>query len=1096
MSKRILSLVLTLALVLGSFSMAFADTTATTKATNTAVSPAEKIAELQRLGFIKGDDSGNLKLEDPIKRSETAIIVSKAVVSGGNTDMEAVEKEIELSRYQSRFSDVPTSYRSNPYINVAVQKAIVNGYPDNTFRPDRDIKYSEVITMMVGILGEKPTPGVKYPDNYIGKARELGLLEGINVNYVGQAQRQGVFELLYNTITNNKVGNYNIDKVLVLENNRVESIGANELVVEVIKEVQRANFVNDSRNSGDKDARRGQQLRITVPSEVGDVENLLGKVVDLSYDSKNVNKAVAIKLDSTYAYVSGEITLEEKKLEVDGKTYTVSKDERYNTYNDERIFNTYINNQAFSYDDALKESKKADKALDFGNVTIKNGKVLFIDAFAFNDIAPVKEVKENGKKTEVTVYNDINDGGIKKIELEKEKIVSFKDGSFKQINKEDIAKLNVIHVGEDTKGNKAVVVRQDAQVNGTYQKVVEYKEKTVVVLDGKEYKILTAPAKKPVYAYDSKEFKTLYANTASNVLKEFKNEKATILQDINGDLQYLGSEIEFGEFVSLVDRIVGKEARLLKADDSKSDYSTTLDSKLGSASTGHQSLQSYDKGDIVFVAADKNNIDTMKKLSYDTKGKNVRSIDKDLRFIDVDSTEYRTLDRTNVFVRTLTAGGNIDKMYATTLANIEKNAKDEITKGNVEAIVITDEDYNNMDPRRTFDKGTVGAKKIANTIVFTVINLKSDLNTEIVELTSVSNRYEEIEVKLADGTNKTYKVEKDSKAYDSLKANVVAGDIIELGMTKTDDKIVKEIKLEIAKNASGQEITYYNERTKEVTISGLGTLYLTKDTANFVKGGLEKGKFVKVSTSGDYVKAIASRNRGTGSETVAGTVTYINVAENLIEVDNKVLSLDTRVRLLDANGKTLAIGKDEVVRALKVKDILSNITKTNDVATELRLAKVNDNVEQPSAELIKAREELNKRLVELKALSTDTTKYEEDSIKAVQNAITKLTGVKDSSDVKVINDAVASVKDVKLVDKIVTPGENTIKGKFALSVFGLNYVEFPMPAGQTQITSVKINDTATTKFSVDGSNGKVILGNLQNDKVTVVIGATEYTIVR
>lgn len=911
MNKRILSLVLVLTLVLGSFSFAFADT---------GLTAAQKIEELKRLGFVKGNETGDLMLDKNIDRASTAVIVAKALEAGDGKTEEQIEASIKKSDYQGKFPDVKTSHWANAYINNAVERGIVKGTDKGTFLPDQDITYAEVITMMVQVLGLDVDKNVSWPENYIGAARKAGILDGINSNYRANADREGVFVLLYNTVTTNKVGNYQIDKVLVLENNRVESIGKNELVVEVIKEVQRANFVGDSRSN--KDTGRGEQLRITLPSSVGDAEDLLGKVVDLSYDKDN--NAVRVQEDKTYQVKVGKIELEEKSLVVGDNTYTVLKDDRYKG-NDERIFSTYINNQAFTYEKAYdkfydKDSKKA--ALDFGRVTIKNGKVLFVDAFKFDDIAPVKEVKKDG--AEVIVYNDINDGGEKRIELDKEKIVSVnKDGKFSIIDKADIEKLDVIHVGTDTKDNKAVVVRQDAKVNGTYEKVVEKKSGVFVVVDEKEYKILTNKAKQPVYAYDSKEFRKLEARDASSDLKEFKNEKSTVLLDVNGDLQYLGSEIKFGEFVSLVDRIVGKEARVLKVDDTKTDYTTTLDSKLGDKSTGHQSLQSYDKGDLVFIAADKENIDTMKLFSkYDEAGKEVKSIDKDLKYIDLDGTEYRVLDRTNVFVRTLDSKGNVDKMYATTLKNIEKNAKDEILAGKVKAVVKTDEQYNNLDPRRTFDKGTLGAKKIANTIIFTEVTLKSDLDTEIAEITHITNRYEEIDVKFADGTKKTYKVEKDSKAYDALKGNVVVGDIVELGITKNDDKLVKEITTLIEKNASGQKITSYNERTREVEIGGK-TYYTTRDTANFVKNGLEEGIFVAIHPDGpdrDYIKAVAEKKASNSTDS-KGKITYINAGKTSFEVDGIIVNINTTT-VLKENGRTIAIGL-EVGDKLAVGDKVS-----------------------------------------------------------------------------------------------------------------------------------------------------------------------------
>lgn len=1051
MSKRILSLVLTLALVLGSFSMAFADHADTT------LTPQQKIDRLVEMGFVKGKDASgsDLDLQSPIKRSETSAIVSRALLSGGDKSMDAVEAEIERSRYSSRFTDVSLNSWYNPYVNVSVQEGIVEGYPNGEFRPERDIKYSEVITMMVRVLGEKPTEGVKYPDNYIGKARELGILDDIKVDYVGQAQRQGVFELLYNTLVNKGIGNYQIDKVIVLENNRVESIGANEIVVEVIKEVQRANFVDGSRKEADKEARRGQQLRITVDNDkIADSEDLLGRVIDLTYDA--TNKAVDVKVDNSYSYVTGKISLGSKSLKVGDRSYTVLKEEQYKN-DDERIFNTYINNEDFTYENAIKKFED----LDFGRVTIKNGKVLFIDGFVFDDIAPVKDVNKDG--AEIVVYSDLNDGGEKKIELDKEKVVSFDNGSFHSIDKSKISKLDVIHVGTDSKGNKVIVVRKDAQVNGVYDKVVEYRDKTVVVVDGKEYEISTAAAKKPVYSYDSKAFRTLFASDASNVLKEFKNQKVTLLKDVNGNLQYLGSEIAFGEFVGLVDKVVGKEARILKSDNTKEDFTATLDSDLKlDGTTGHQNLNGYDKGDLVFVSAKDKEINTMRRLNTKLSAP----------FTGTSITEnyvgdYRVLPRTNVFVQ---VPG--EEAYATTM----KYVADNYDKAGFTAKVLTDFEYEGISPkpRLTFD----GRKDIAHTIVFTQIGLKKNLDEKNVEITSISNRYETVEVKLPNSGEKVvYNIEKDSKAYDALRSgSVKVGDITKLGISKTDSKLVKEAVTVIPYNQQGVKITDYNERSRTIELNGV-EYYLLSNVDNFVKGGIEKGKYVAFVTDKDangnatkYITAIVDRLDG---DTIAkGQITDINRAENLIKVDGEVLLLSTVVDLLNENGNSIAIGKDKVVAALQVGDVLTNINKDkNGLVVKMTLKnRTND----AQADVV---------IAQIAKLPANITLADEVAVNAARAAYNALSATEQA---KVVNYSTLTAAEAKIAE---LKGETVISGeaKYIAELVGVKSYDLTISGVEaSKVTSVLTNGNAVIAFEVDADRPNVIMFNTEANPVNTV----------
>lgn len=1069
-TKRILSLVLTLTLILGSFSFAFADTAIQPKADLTT---EQKIAELVRLGFVKGDELGNLNLDKKITRAETATIVAKAVVSGGEKDMAEVEKEIEKSRYQSRFSDVPADNWANPYINVSVQEGIVKGYPDNSFKPANNITYAEVITMMVNVLGQEPTPGVNWPDNYIGKARALGILEGIDVNYKGEAIRGGVFELLYNTLTENAVGQYNIDKVIVLENNRVESIGANEIVVEVIREIQRANFI---KNPTDK-AQRGDQMRIVVPTEVGEVEDLLGKVIDLSYDA--TNKAVRVQLDNTYQYLSGKIALDTKSLTVDEKAYTVLKEEQYQN-SDERIFSTYINNEDYTYDKAYKEMP----VLDFGRVTIKNGKVLFIDAFAFEDIAPVKEVNKEGK--EIVVYNDMNDGGVKTISLDKEKVISFKDGKFTQMNIKDISKLDVLHVSKaDSKGNKAVVVREDAIAMGTYEKVTEYKNKTVVVVDGKEYAILDVNYKRPVYSVKANEFRTLYKNSASYDLKGFKNEKVTVLKDINGDLQYIGAEIEFGEFVGLVDKIVGKEARILKGDQSTSDYTATLDTvletkKINGELTNHQNLNLFNRGDLVFVAADKTQLDAMKILSPVsddkdiTKTSKITKIDPSLRFISVEGrvSDYRVFDRTNIFVR----NNNGEYIAATTLANVEKNVRAKITAGTLRAVVISDADYAAKSPRYNYGSDA----NIAHSIVFIDVDVAKELNYRNAEVTSINNRYEQITVRYSDGTVATLNINKSSEAYKALNGTLITGrvqvgDIVELGTSKTNTDTVENIDRLINVDETGYKVKSYNPNTRVLVLENGMEYFLTTSTDNFIKGSLEAGKEVAVETDAvgsKYVVAIADR-------TVKAPTEQTQVLQKAVETDGRtILTIDGQLYQYAGPVSDVAnfVGKSITFKS----QLLNNVNYIYDI----KLA-----VQAPGT--------VNKTVL--------ANRITEASAKVEANYTTATFGLfKIALDkAKAVNiDANATKADVDTAlaalntadDNLVLAG-NVIEAVFTEQIAG-NKVTFTMPVGQTAITNAKVNTVATTSFYVDTvkKEGQVRV-NAKTDIIVVTIAGIEYNIV-
>ena len=1071
MSKRILSLVLTLTLVLGSFSMAFADHADTT------LTRDEKIEYLKQEGFIVGNESGDDMLDAKIDRASVARILARTVLGGTGQSPAEIEAEIAKSNYQGIFKDVPKSHWANAPVNIVTEKQITVGTGQGEFSPSRNITYVEVIAMMNRILDLDVQEGNDWNMNKvynIAAARDAGILEGIdfeNFNYDDVAVRGVIFELLYNTVARHEVGNYQIDKVIVLENNRVESIGANELVVEVIEEVQRANFIKEN-----AERRRGAQIRISVPSEVDiDTEDILGRVVDLSYDK--ANNAVSVIQDKSYSYESGKIVLDEKKVTVDGNSYTVLKDDRYKD-SDERIFSTYVNNEDFSYDKAQKDFTGT---LDFGRVTIKNGKVLFIDAFAFDDIAPVKEVRKDG--SDIIVYNDENDGGEKRIELKDEKIVSFEEESVHAMNKSDIKELDVIHVGTDSKGNKAVVVRQDSQVNGEYEKVVESaKNKTVVVVDGEEYEILDVNYKRPVYSANSDEFFTLKREDASTVLKGFKGEKVTVLQDVNGDLQYIGGEIEFGEFTGLLERVVGKDARVLKSDNSTADYTATLDSKFGdidsvNTTTGHQSLQAFNRGDLVFVSAVKEEIEKMTLLSPRVDPKVVAaSVDKDGRFVTVNGTDYRVFDRTNIFVRN-TKGNDVD-LFTTTIENVEKYAG-----AGLKARVITDKEFAEQVDSRYVNNPSAN---VANTIVFEDVNIKKDSTEKYVELTKVSNKYESIEVKYANGNTESFNIDKSSDAYEALRTrSVIVGDIIKLSVDKDTEKIVTDVETSISINAKGMTVKKYDSRNKEITLSDDSVYFLTSETANFIKGSIEEGKTeVAIDASRGFINAIAERSVKVAEAGKGKLVEVIDQGNGKVVLKVKKVN-ETKDTLYEFIGTA-----DEVtaVKALKGQNITFDSQTLNGVDYVFNVVGVTE--EATKADLVVLITEAGK----LKAEDYTTASFE-----AFEIALQAAKDVNNDADAtqaeitKALNDLQAAKDGLKLD---VPVGENELVGTIEEALAGDTILVDVEDASELeQITyNGKVLNPDVWEYGIDGNTIRIPV-NAEVEEIVITLNGVDYSVV-
>lgn len=168
----------------------------------------EKINYLKHEGIIEGYENGDLALERPIKRSEITKII---VYSLGKKDAaKLMEQEPAL------FSDIENHWAKGVIQFAAKNKnakndvTMVNGYPDKTFKPEKNISNAEVLKMLVALTKEdlKPEDVAKaqWPFDWIRWALELKIIgdnSGINKSILPNepATRQDAFVALYNALS-------------------------------------------------------------------------------------------------------------------------------------------------------------------------------------------------------------------------------------------------------------------------------------------------------------------------------------------------------------------------------------------------------------------------------------------------------------------------------------------------------------------------------------------------------------------------------------------------------------------------------------------------------------------------------------------------------------------------------------------------------------------------------------------------------------------------------------------------------------------------------------------------------------------------------
>lgn len=124
--------------------------------------------------YIGGYEDGTVMPNNSIKRSEAAAIIARV---SGDFD--------EKGEYKVNFSDVKDDAWYAVYIGYCVEKGIITGYPDGSFKPDESINRAEFAVMLTRFLGLKETGSKAFPDTenhwadgYIGALKGAEIVGG------------------------------------------------------------------------------------------------------------------------------------------------------------------------------------------------------------------------------------------------------------------------------------------------------------------------------------------------------------------------------------------------------------------------------------------------------------------------------------------------------------------------------------------------------------------------------------------------------------------------------------------------------------------------------------------------------------------------------------------------------------------------------------------------------------------------------------------------------------------------------------------------------------------------------------------------------
>ena len=154
--------------------------------------------------LVEGYEDGTYGLDKNIKRAE---ITRLLVLANGN---EELSKQLQGS--MKIYSDVDAKHWANGVITVGTTVpsdangiAMLAGYPDGSFKPEKDVTYAELAKMLV-VLAKKDltadmVKNAKWASDWMTWAAQLGILNDVTVTDSDKAaNRADAFTMIYNAL--------------------------------------------------------------------------------------------------------------------------------------------------------------------------------------------------------------------------------------------------------------------------------------------------------------------------------------------------------------------------------------------------------------------------------------------------------------------------------------------------------------------------------------------------------------------------------------------------------------------------------------------------------------------------------------------------------------------------------------------------------------------------------------------------------------------------------------------------------------------------------------------------------------------------------